>query len=77
MAFDKKHAPFPPGKGIDVVRAKIRFGNQEKRVPVMPESQEVVLNFYVPQGETILQTWFIDKEGKEFGANYVYILRKK
>jgi arylsulfatase A-like enzyme len=76
MAFDKKHAPFPPGKGFDVVEAKIRFGNQEKRVPVTPDSQEVVLNFYVPQGETTLQTWFIDKEGKEFGANYVYILRK-
>lgn len=76
MAFDKKHAPFPPGKGFDVMEAKIRFGNQEKRIPVTPDSQEVVLNFYVPQGETTLQTWFIDKEGKEFGANYVYILRK-
>jgi hypothetical protein len=76
MAFDKKHAPFPPGKGVDVVEAKIRFGNQEQRIPVTPDSQEVVLNFYVPQGKTTLQTWFIDKEGKEFGANYVYILRK-
>ena len=76
MAFDKKHAPFPPGRGLEVVKAKIRFGDEEKSITVTPNSKEVVLNFYLPQGRTTLQTWFIDKEGKEFGANYVYILRR-
>jgi hypothetical protein len=39
------------------------------------KSQEVCFQFQLPAGPTDLQTSFLDAEGREFGAYYVYITR--
>lgn len=70
-AFDT----FPPGKALNITRARILFGDQEQTMPVNSEDQEVTFTFQLPAGETDLQTWFITEDGEEFGAYYVYIKR--
>lgn len=68
-AFDT----YPPGKALNISRACVRFGDQERTLPVSSEDQEVTFTFQLPEGETDLQTWFITEEGEKFGAYYVYI----
>ena len=73
--YDDQNAPFPPGPAYDIVKARVRIGDQEKSVPVSAEAQEASLSFTLAAGPTTLQTWFTTREGKEFGAHYVYIRR--
>jgi arylsulfatase A-like enzyme len=81
MAFDDDHKsphvpPFPPGKALDIVSARVRFGTKEQSLPVPADAQEVVFTFDLPRGDTELQTWFALRDGQEFGAYYVYIQRE-
>ncbi len=75
MAFEQTLAPFPPGQALDIVQARVRFGDQEKATPVRPDDQEVAFTFDLPQGRTELQTWFRTRIGQELGAYYVYVRR--
>jgi hypothetical protein len=73
MAGDEKIEHFPPGKALDIVQARVKFGDQVKTAPVGGDLQDVSLTFRLPAGPTELQTWFIDAQGGECGAYYVYI----
>lgn len=74
-AYDDELAPFPPGKGFDIVNARVRFGDREKSQPVRPDDEEATFRFDLKPGDTQLQTFFTTRDGKEFGAPYVYIRR--
>jgi arylsulfatase A-like enzyme len=81
MAFDDDHRsphvpPFPPGQALDIVGAKVRFGNHEQSLPVRSDDQEVTFTFELPAGDTDFQTWFRLGDGTEFGAYYAYIRRE-
>ena len=75
MASEEEIEPFPPGKALDIVRARVRFGEEEKTAPVEPDAEEVTFEFDLEKGGTTLQTWFVDRNGEEFGAYYAYINR--
>jgi hypothetical protein len=75
MAFDEKLEAFPPGKALDIVAARVRFGGQERTQPVASNDQEVSFTIEMPKGKTDLQTWFRTRDGHEFGAHYIYIRR--
>ncbi len=82
MAFDDDHRsphvpPFPPGRGLDIVSARVRVGDQEQRLPVSAGDQEVTFSFNLEAGSMELQTWFITGDGEEFGAYYVYVERQQ
>jgi arylsulfatase A-like enzyme len=63
----------PKGVAFDIIGARIKIGSRVQEAKVNPGDKEVVFEFDVPEGETQLQTWFIDRNGDEFGAYYVYI----
>ncbi len=73
MAFEDDIAPFPPGKALPVVEARVRFGDQEQSKPVDERSLGVTFRFQLGEGSVDLQTWFRLESSEEFGAYYVYI----
>ena len=75
-AYDDAIAPFPPGKALDIVQARVRFGDQEQSQPVQRDDREVAFDFTLPKGPSELQTWFTARDGAEFGAYYVFIQRQ-
>ena len=54
-------------------RARIRIGALEKTAPVDPEAQAVNFEVELDIGATDLQTWFIDADGTERTAYWIYI----
>jgi len=75
MAYDEDLAPFPPGEGFDIRRARVQFGGQEQSVSVTNGDKEATIIVELPAGKMDLQTWFTTADGKSSGAHYVYIRR--
>jgi hypothetical protein len=75
MAFEEEWEAFPPGRAFDVVTARVRIGEREQTRSVSSDDDEVPLIFELHEGETQLQTWFHTRDGRAFGAPYVYIRR--
>jgi len=63
----------PEGKAFNIKEARIKIGDVEMNKVVSREDKEVVFRIKLEKGETKLQTWFIDANGKSCGAYYVYI----
>ncbi len=76
VPFDDFLGELPTGKALDITRAKVKIGDQLQFQEVAANTQEVVFTFDIPAAETHLQTWFIEPNGKEFGAYYVYIRKE-
>ncbi len=64
---------YPPGKAVPIQKGKIKIGNIEKELTVNETDTSAVFQLDLPAGETDLQTWLIDKDGKSTGAYYVYV----
>lgn len=77
MPFDDFLGELPEGMALDIVKARVKIGDQVQETPVKPGDKEVRFNFNIPEGECHLQTWFEDDEGEVFGAYYVYIQWEK
>jgi len=61
---------------IDPCGARLRIFDQEVRAPVVQGSEEVVFEMNIAQtGKTTLDAWFVDADGGERGAYYVYAQR--
>jgi hypothetical protein len=61
------------GTAIDATEARLRIGDHDVTQPV--EEGAFAVRFEVPlkAGETRLQTWFTNGDGKSRGAYYVYV----
>ena len=68
--------PYPDGKGIHFVTAKIRIGNETIEQQINNEEMDVRFTFELEPGEKRLQTWLKDRAGVERGAYYVYVTKK-
>ncbi|MBE0653777.1 MAG: arylsulfatase [Bacteroidales bacterium] len=64
---------YPEGISMNIVQARMKIGGQEKQVNLQKDAEDAVFQFSLEPGITHLQTWFIDENGDEFGAYYVYI----
>lgn len=61
---------------IDPREARLSIFDQEVRAPVAQGSEAVVIELDIAQtGKTTLDAWFIDADGDERGAYYVYVER--
>ena len=61
---------------ISPVRARLKIFDHEVDMPVDTEKTDVTFNINLHQtGVTQLDAWFIDKNGDERGAYYVYVKR--
>jgi hypothetical protein len=65
--------PLEPGVALDIRQARVKIGDDVQTKTVGSQDKEVTFEFEVAEGQTFLQTWFIDAEGTEFGAYYIYI----
>ena len=60
------------GRAIDLRVAGIKIGEQEQTQEIDPESKGITFRFSLKAGVTRLQTSFIDADGANIGAYYVY-----
>lgn len=70
---DDRMAPYVEGKALDIRQARIKLNGIDLQLDVSDKDKEVVFETNVPAGKTYFQSWFIDGEGREFGAYYIYI----
>ncbi len=67
---------YKTGEALPIKSARVKIGALEKAQPIDIGSKEFLFHLRLPQGETTLQTWFLDSVGREIcGAYYVYIAR--
>jgi arylsulfatase A-like enzyme len=66
---------FPPGKALDIHKARVRIGDVEKEMIVSPKAESADFILQLPVGKTSLETWLIDNQEKSYGAFYTYITR--
>jgi len=71
--FDPFLGDLEEGKALDIRQARVKLGDKTVTEPVVEDALSVTFDFEVEKGETFLQTWFIDSDGDEFGAYYVYV----
>jgi arylsulfatase B len=60
------------GKAVAVRTAKLKVGDIEQESAVDSEDRGVAFTVELNAGETLLQSWFIDAQGNDIGAYYVY-----
>jgi len=64
------------GKALPVARARLRIGEREWRQDVGPADAAATFRVELPRQPARLQTWFMDREGRELcGAYYVDVRR--
>jgi arylsulfatase len=67
---------YPAGVALPIARARLRIGAVEQARPVGALDKAVTFRVGLEAGNTQLQTWFDDAEGRELcGAYYVYLHR--
>lgn len=61
------------GRALPLVKARIRVADYEETKPIGPEDRYVAFTVRLRAGETPLQTYFYDAQGRNVGAYYVYV----
>ncbi len=61
----------PPGKALDVREARIKIGEHAQIKTVGPLDKECTFTVVLQTGPIQLETWFVDGNGKAFGAYYI------
>ncbi len=56
--------------GLPIAQAKLKVGEYEETVKADPQQANVTFSFDLPKGKTKVETWFMDKEGKEICSAY-------
>jgi len=77
MPFDSFLGELPEGKKHDIQFARIHIAEHRLQQAVKIRDKEVEFTLNLKEGETYLQTWFIDSSGDRFGAYYAYLQRLK
>jgi arylsulfatase len=75
----QKHADgeFPAGVALPIAKVRLKIGGFDQSRVVAAADKAVTFTAKLKSGQTQLQTWFYDAEGKELcGAYYVYARRK-
>jgi hypothetical protein len=65
-----------PGETIDPERARISIGGMDAVANVESGAESVTFEANLTAGVTELEAWFIDPDGEERGAYYVYVERQ-
>lgn len=73
--FDSSLGDLPEGVALDIVKARIQWGDTMLETEVATTDLEVVFKLDVSAGDQFLQSWFIDSNEEAFGAYYMYITK--
>jgi arylsulfatase len=64
------------GVALPIARAGLKISGSEQSKPVSDTDKQIIFKLPLKRGETELQTWFRDADGKEIcGAYFVYVYR--
>lgn len=64
-----------PGAAIAAVKARLQVADFDQTIPVAAADKAAVFTVPLREGPVTLETWFLDADGKNRGAYYVYIER--
>lgn len=66
------------GKSLPVASVRLKIGNLDETKQIQPADQEVTFSVRLTRGKkTPMQSWLLDKEGKELaGAYFAYVFKK-
>ena len=53
--------------------ARIKVGGIQQESAVTPDDKGIIFTANLNAGETLLQSWFLDDDGNDIGAYYVYV----
>ena len=67
--------PKPPGKAINVKKARIRIAGIDEEKKVTGNETAVKFTLQLKSGKTTLKTWLTGNSGEFHGAYYVYVKR--
>ncbi|MXX96662.1 MAG: arylsulfatase [Rhodothermaceae bacterium] len=74
--FELRRWPNYMDEPMERIAARIRVGDQQKRIPLTPEQNSATFEFVLNAGPTTVQTWLIQPDGEEHGAYFVYVRRE-
>jgi len=60
---------------LNVVKVRLKIGDQDVEKDCNPGTSEVKIKLNLKAGEAIMQTWFYEKDGKNYGVPFVYVMR--
>ena len=72
---DAHHYQVPPGKAIEVGRARLIVSDIDISQPIPPNAAVVSFQVLLRTGKTRLQALFTNDEGESQSAYYVYVKR--
>jgi arylsulfatase A-like enzyme len=61
------------GKSIPAIKVKLRVGDEYFEKEINAKDEQAVFNIKLEKGDTEIQAWLIDLEGKKYPAYYVYV----
>ena len=65
-----------PGTAIQPVKARVQIGSLAEERPIPNDAKSVIFQMELPTGPNQLSASFLDAEGIEHGAYYLYVRRK-
>jgi arylsulfatase B len=66
---------FQGGTEIKADTARLKVADVDERKPIQAEDTGITFRVTLKQGQTTLQTWFLDGDNDQRGAYYVYVER--
>jgi arylsulfatase A-like enzyme len=73
--FTLRHQPAQATFALEAKTARLKIGETEATQPVPAGATAVSLEVELKQGETRMQTWLTNEDGKERGAFFIDVLR--
>ncbi|MEO7651631.1 MAG: N-acetylgalactosamine-4-sulfatase, partial [Bryobacteraceae bacterium] len=64
-----------PGKAIHAVKARVKIGTEDRSIAVNSGDKGAVFDLKLAAGPADLHTFFIDADGAERGAYFVYVTK--
>ena len=66
---------YPKGKAIKPVKARIKIADIDIAKQIDSNEKAVIFDVELNAGKTMLQSWFIDANGRSRGAYFVYVTK--
>ncbi len=69
--------PFPEGKALDIIGARIKVGEKEASQKLEDSAKKATFQMNLEEGKTQIKTWFEGENDVRLGAYYVYATRTR
>lgn len=73
--FTCRTYPIEEDTKLNVVKVRIKIGDLNVEKNCNPETSEVKIKLNLKAGDALMQTWFYEKDGNNYGVPFVYVKR--